>query len=288
MRQVLTVVTPAPLTDDPLAAVLAAAAPAEVRRLGPAAVDLVFDSMPDPALLGQVGTIVPADLVLQPEDQRRKKLLIADMDSTVIEQECLDELADVAGVGPQIAAITERAMRGELDFETALSERLSMLAGLSAAAIDMVLDNRLSLSSGAESAVRTMNKHGAVTALVSGGFDTFVDAIAARCGFSQTRSNRLEIDAAGNLTGRVIPPILGREAKAETLQSLCDEHAIATADALAVGDGANDLAMIGLAGLGVAYRAKPAVRQAADAAIHHTDLRTLLYFQGFTDDEIVP
>jgi phosphoserine phosphatase len=218
--------------------------------------------------------------------KRRKKLLVADMDSTIISCECLDELADLAGLKPQISAITERAMRGEIAFEPALRERVAMLKGLALDALERTYETRVKLNPGAKALVATMKKHGARTCLVSGGFTYFTERVAKDAGFDDNQANVL-LDDGMRLTGEVKEPILGREAKLAALKAEIAKLNIAPADALAVGDGANDLAMIQYAGLGVAYHAKPVVAEAASASIQYGDLRALLYLQGYRDDEIV-
>jgi phosphoserine phosphatase len=227
---------------------------------------------------------IDVNVVVHAEAHRRKRLLVADMEATIIEQECLDELADYVGLRPRIAAITERAMRGELDFEAAIKERVGLLKGLDAGVLDEVYRQRVTLMPGAATLVATMHAHGATCALVSGGFSFFTAKVAARVGFDTEQANRLEI-AGGKIAGTVAEPILGREAKLATMERLVREHGLALADAVAVGDGANDLAMIGAAGLGVAFRAKPAVTAAAGASITHGDLTALLYLQGYRKDE---
>jgi len=217
---------------------------------------------------------------------RRKKLLIADMDSTIIGCECLDELADLAGLKPQISEITERAMRGDILFEPALRERVAMLKGLALDALERTYETRVKLNPGAKALVATMKKHGARTCLVSGGFTYFTERVAKDAGFDDNQANVL-LDDGQRLTGEVKEPILGREAKLAALKAEIAKLNIGPADALAVGDGANDLAMIQHAGLGVAYHAKPVVAEAASAAIAYGDLRALLYLQGYRDDEIV-
>lgn len=221
----------------------------------------------------------PVDVALLPADGRRKRLLLADMDSTMIEQECLDELAGEFGLKERIAAITERAMRGEIAFEPALRERVAALAGLDAAAIDRVL-GRITPMPGARTLVRTMREAGAYTALVSGGFTAFTGPVSGRIGFDEHRGNLLLLAGAA-IAGRVAEPILGRAAKLEALLELRGRLGLAHADTLAVGDGANDLAMLGEAGFGVAFHAKPAVADAAGIRIDHGDLTALLYLQGF-------
>ena len=214
----------------------------------------------------------------------RKKLLVADMESTIIEQECLDELAGYAGVHDRIAAITSRAMRGELGFEAALVERVALLGGLDAQRLEDIYRRRVSLMPGAETLVATMRRHGAHCALVSGGFSFFSERIAARLGFDSQQANTLEV-ADGRLTGSVRRPILGREAKLAALQGLTQQLQLAADQTLAVGDGANDLSMLAAAGLGVAFRAKPIVAAAAAVRIDHGDLTALLYLQGYTGAE---
>ena len=226
------------------------------------------------------------DLAVIPADGRRKRLLIADMDSTMIRQECIDELADMAGVGERVSAITARAMAGELDFEGALTERVGLLAGLDRDVIDRVLAERITLAPGGPELVATMRANGAFAALISGGFVQFTGAIADRLGFDEHRANRL-IEEGGRLTGEVARPILGREAKVAALAELTDRLGLRPSDTLAVGDGANDLGMIGAAGLGVALHAKPAVAAAAPVRIDHADLTALLYLQGYRREAFV-
>ena len=224
------------------------------------------------------------DLILQATEGRRKRLLIADMDSTMIRQECVDELADQAGVGARVAAITARAMNGELDFATALRERVGLLTGLDATVIAAVLRDRITLMPGGPTLVATMKARGAYTALVSGGFTAFTASIAARLGFDENRANTLLI-ADGKLTGQVADPILGREAKVQALTEISARLGLSVQDALAVGDGANDLGMLGLAGTGVALHAKPAVAAHCDIRINHGDLTALLYLQGYARED---
>ncbi|MEM9234606.1 MAG: phosphoserine phosphatase SerB, partial [Pseudomonadota bacterium] len=214
MPPILTLVAADNLTDKMITMFGAIPGAGTADRLGTRAVDISFEKLPDRAQIAALAHTHRLDFALQSGGNRRKKLLLADMDSTMIEQECLDELADFAGVGAEVATVTERAMRGELDFEEALTERVARLEGLSADTCNAVLRDRLTLSAGAVTLIATMKAHGARTVLVSGGFDIFVDAIAARCGFQNSQANRLEVDGNGKLTGRVIPPILGREAKA--------------------------------------------------------------------------
>lgn len=212
-----------------------------------------------------------------------KRLLICDMDSTIIGCECIDEIADFVGVKPEVAAITEQAMRGEIDFEDALRARVALLEGLPVAELEQVYAERVRLNPGAETLVKTMAARGAATALVSGGFTFFAERVARAAGFAEAQANGL-IDRDGRLTGKVTEPILGREAKREALQRICGAIGAKPSDAVAVGDGANDLAMIGEAGLGVAYKAKPVVAEAADAAIQHSDLSAILHLQGLSAD----
>jgi phosphoserine phosphatase len=258
--------------------------------LGPGARDYVVKNEGGDwrARLDSEITDLPVDWCLQPEANRKKRLLIADMDSTIINVECLDELADFAGKKTEIAAITERAMRGELAFEGALRERVGMLKGLSSNALQQCFDTRVQLNPGAAIAVKTMAAHGARCLLVSGGFTFFTDRVAVAAGFHANRANTLTLEGLGEnetLAGVVGEPILGREAKLAALLEETAALGLTAADALAVGDGANDLAMIEAAGLGVAYRAKPVVAAQADARIDHSDLTALLYFQGYRADE---
>lgn len=212
------------------------------------------------------------------------RLFIADMDSTMIAVECIDELADFAGMKDRVAAITERAMQGELDFEGALLERVALLRGLPEADLAACYAQRVALNPGARTLVQTMNAMGAVTALVSGGFTYFSQRVAEAAGFGLNRANVLLFED-GRLTGDVARPILGRAAKLELLQSLCAEHGIAAADVVAVGDGANDLSMVEAAGIGIAYHAKPALRAAARAVLDHSDLTAILALQGLPRSE---
>jgi len=230
---------------------------------------------------------VGADVVLQPMSGRRKRLFLADMDSTMIGQECIDELADYAGVKPQVAAITERAMRGEIEFASALRERVALLKGLPAAVIDEVIAKRIRLTPGARTLVATLRKNGVYTCLVTGGFTLFTQRIAALIGFHENHANTLIVDGRGRLTGDVAEPIFGRDAKLATLMELTRRLAIAPEATLVAGDGANDIAMIQAAGLGVAYHAKPNVAKAAAARIDHGDLTALLYAQGYRREEFV-
>lgn len=272
-----------------VAAVLPAAGPA--RWLDPEiAADFLFTSQEPAAAIAArlreaVGDLA-IDVVVQPQATRRKRLLLADMDSTIIGQECIDELADFAGLKAHVAAITERAMRGEVAFEPALRERVALLKDLPLSVIDEVLAERIRLTPGAVELVRTMRAHGAYTCLVSGGFTLFTARVAEQVGFQENRANTL-LSENGKLTGRVAEPILGRDAKLAALTDLREGFDLDAIDTLAVGDGANDLAMIGAAGLGVAYHAKPKVAAAAAARIDHGDLTALLYLQGYSRSDFV-
>jgi phosphoserine phosphatase len=226
------------------------------------------------------------DLVVQPAAGRRKKLLIADMDSTMIQQECIDELADEAGVGAYVAEITARAMNGELDFEDALRERVGLLKGLPVTVIAEVVRDRITLMPGGPVLLATMKANGAYAALVSGGFTAFTSAIAGMLGFDENRANILLVEN-NKLTGQVAEPILGRAAKVTALEEIAARLRITPADAMAVGDGANDLGMLGLAGAGVALHAKPAVAAQCDLRVNHGDLTALLYLQGYAREEFV-
>lgn len=224
------------------------------------------------------------DMALQPAEGQRKAMLIADMDSTVIRQECIDELAAEAGIGPRVAEITARAMNGELDFEGALKERVALLKGLKAGVIEKVLDSRITYTPGGDVLVATMRANGGHAVLVSGGFTNFADRVGARLGFHETRANTLLIEN-GLLTGEVAEPILGREAKVAALREISARLGLALDQVMAVGDGANDLGMLGLAGAGVALHAKPSVAAQCDIRINHGDLTALLYLQGYNRDE---
>lgn len=273
-----------------LEAVAAAGRPVgDMQVLGEGALDLFTDGEDPRALAAAAERLferLEVDFCAQPAEGRAKRLLVADMDSTIIGCECLDELADFAGLKSEIAAITERAMAGEIPFEAALRERVGRLAGLELSVLDRVWAERVRLNPGAGALARTMTAHGARCVLVSGGFDYFTSRVAEAAGFPAHLGNTLS-HSVGRLTGEVREPILGREAK---LQALIDEAAalgIPLSATLAVGDGANDLAMIEAAGLGVAYHAKPLVAARADARVEHTDLRALLYFQGYAADAFV-
>ncbi|WP_260598641.1 phosphoserine phosphatase SerB [Sphingomonas endolithica] len=243
------------------------------------AADLTFDIAPAAARTVLEGAFPATDIVVQPARHREKKLIVADMDSTMITVECIDELADYAGIKPQIAEITERAMRGELEFEAALDARVALLEGLDEAVIERCLRDRVSIMPGAVALVCTMKARGGHAVLVSGGFTRFADPVAAEIGFDRAIANRLLVER-GRLTGKVAKPIVGSHTKLETLLATMAEQGLVPHQTMAVGDGANDLAMIERAGLGVAYHAKPIVAAAAAARIDHGDLTTLLYAQG--------
>jgi phosphoserine phosphatase len=228
---------------------------------------------------------IAADINVVPAANRRKKLLIADMDSTIIGCECLDELADFAGMKAQVAPITEAAMRGEMEFEPALRARAALLKGLPIEALARVYEERVRLNPGARELVATMRAHGAATMLVSSGFTYFTGAVAAACGFDSEQANEL-LHESGTFTGFVREPVLGRDAKLRALNEAIAEHNLDFADVIAVGDGANDVAMIARAGLGVAWHAKPILAAAADAVVAHGDLTSLLYLQGYRAEEI--
>jgi phosphoserine phosphatase len=253
------------------------------------AVDLLFETdapaEQDAALRAALADL-PIDIVVQPNRHRRKRLFLADMDSTMIGQECIDELADFVGLKAEVSAITERAMRGEIAFEPALRERVALLKGLPVSVVDRIMAERITATPGARTLVQTMRAHGAYTGLVSGGFTLFTGPVAGMLGFDEHRANLLMLEG-DTLAGLVQEPILGREAKLSTLQELRDRFALTSEQVLAVGDGANDLAMLGEASLGVAYHAKPAVAAAAHARIDHGDLTALLYLQGFSAAEFV-
>ena len=268
------------------------AGPGEPKALGPDAADLPFEPVEgmDPrkaaeALRNAFGDSY--DIVLQPIARRRKKLFLADMDSTMIQQECIDELADYVGLKSHVAAITERAMRGEIAFEPALRERVALLEGLPVAVIEEVLRDRISPTPGARTLVATMRANGAHTCMVSGGFTLFTNRVAAMIGFDENRANTLTVVDGHKLAGTVAEPIFGRDGKRATLIELRQELGLTKDDTMAIGDGANDMDMIAEAGLGVAFHAKPKVAAAAPARIDRGDLSALLYVQGYRQDQFV-
>ena len=280
------------LTDDVLA-MAAGALGQETQRSVLAsgiAADLIVPSPADAkaveALLRSALGDRPVDVVVQPLGRRRKRLFLADMDSTMIGQECIDELADYVGLKAEVSRITERAMRGEIAFEPALRERVALLQGLPVGVVDEIIASRITLTPGGPELVRTMRRAGAHTCLVSGGFTLFTGPIGSIIGFDEHRANRLLL-SGDTLAGAVEEPILGREAKRSALVELRDRLGLRHEDTLAIGDGANDLAMLGEAGLGVAFRAKPAVAAAAHARVEHGDLTALLYAQGYRAEDIV-
>ncbi|MEM6408160.1 MAG: phosphoserine phosphatase SerB [Pseudomonadota bacterium] len=226
------------------------------------------------------------DVAVHGSQGRKKHLLLADMDSTMIQQECIDELAARAGIGAKVAEITARAMNGEIAFEGALRERVGLLRGLDQAVIDTVLDEQISYMPGGKTLLSTMKAHGAYTALVSGGFTSFTGPVAAHLGFDEHRSNQFEIKEA-KLTGQIIPPIFGKEAKVEALEDITTKLGLSDNQVLAVGDGANDLGMLTRAGMGIALDAKPAVQAQADFKVNHGDLTALLFLQGYSAEEFV-
>jgi len=305
MRHVLTVIAaPAssaadsPGLNEPLVAALraalaeAGAAAGEPDWLAPGtACDLPFDApgreaagTAEAAVRARL-TTAPVDLAVQPAAARRRRLLVADMESTIIGQEMVDELAEAANLGPQIAEITARSMAGELDFAASLRERVRLLAGQPAEILERVAE-RITLNPGARTLVRTMRANGAYTALVSGGFDCFAGTVRDACGFHEARANRLLI-GDGRLAGAVAEPILDRAAKRAAVEELTVRRGLAPQDSCAVGDGANDIEMIRAAGLGVAYRGKAVLRAAAAVAIDHGDLTALLYLQGYRRAEFL-
>ena len=294
MTHVATLIAGSHALDDASAERARAALPdaAAPQRLGPGAADILFTPEPSAdqrALSEHLRAIIggAVDVVVQPVAYRRKKLFLADMDSTMIGQECIDELADYAGLKAHVAAITERAMRGEIAFAPALRERVALLEGLPVSVVEEVLRDRIRLTPGARALVATMRAHGARTCLVSGGFTLFTDRVAAMIGFDEARANTLTVVDGHKLAGKVAEPIFGRDGKRAALLELRAELGLAREETMAIGDGANDLDMITEAGLGVAYHAKPKVAEAAAARIDHGDLSALLYVQGYRREEFV-
>jgi phosphoserine phosphatase len=280
------------LLDEPLLARLGQAVPGTTRTAsldGAVAADLFAEAAEPRKLESDIRHALAGaaiDIIVQPAATRRKALFLADMDSTMIGQECIDELAAYVGLKDKVAGITERAMRGEIAFEPALRERVALLKGVPLAVVDEIIAQRITLTPGGRELVRTMRANGAYSALVSGGFTVFTGPISSAIGFDEHRSNLL-LAEDGILTGEVAEPILGKQAKLDALLDLRSRFGLAPERTFAVGDGANDLAMLDEAGLGVAYRAKPAVAAAADARLDHADLTALLYAQGYTGAEIV-
>lgn len=279
-----------PALDDTMIAEAARSLGATIDWLAPgAAADLIIDKGKAGDIEASVRDILadrPVDLVVQNTAHRRKKLLVADMDSTIITVECIDVLAARAGIGDEVAAITARSVRGELDFASSLRERVALLAGTPVSALEEAWHQNVAQTPGARTLVATMAAHGAVTALISGGFTWFTERVAEATGFAVHRANNLIVEN-GRLTGRVAEPVLDRDAKETMLRDLARQHDIDIADSLAVGDGANDIAMIQSAGLGVAFHGVNAVNQAADAMIVHGDLTALLFVQGYKSGEFV-
>jgi phosphoserine phosphatase len=295
MLLALTLVSPDPDAAQQAAARVPAAVAAagarvkEPRPLGPGALDMLTEGQDVAGVRTAAERAVdglPVDVCVQPWSGRRKRLFVADMDSTIINVECLDELADFAGVKEKVAAITERAMRGELEFEGALRERVAMLKGLDLGSLEQCYDERVRLNPGAKTLVETMAASGARCVLVSGGFSFFTRRVAQAAGFHTQRANTLTEDG-DVLAGTVGEPILGREAKLAALMEEAAALGLPLSETLAIGDGANDLSMIQAAGLGLAYRAKPVVAAQADARIDHADLTAVLYFQGYRAEEFV-
>lgn len=253
------------------------------------AADIYFDKLPaDEAseTLAHLLAAVPFDAITQEKTTRRKKLLVSDMDSTIITIECIDELADYAGLKDKVAVITERAMNGELDFVAALNERVALLAGMPESVLQECYDSRVKLMPGAEALVKTMAANGASTVLISGGFTFFTSRVAAAAGFDEHVANVLEI-TDGKLTGKVKPPIVDKHVKQETLLARMEALGLSREHTLAAGDGANDLPMLLSAGLGVAYHAKPSVKAQAAHKIDHCDLSALLYAQGYVKRDFI-
>lgn len=297
MKRVIVLVAPPDgpaLTDRHIAAVSEALGPAGIALGAPdwlasgraAEIPVEGDTPPTRESVAAALDGAAVDVAVLPAEGRRKALLVADMDSTIITVECIDELADFAGIKTEIAAVTERAMRGEIGFEEALAERVARLKGLSTDFLERAFAERVMLTPGARELVQTMRAHGAATVLVSGGFTFFAERVGRAAGFDEVRANDLEIDG-NHLTGTVARPILGAEAKLATLTEKQRALGLESAATMAIGDGANDIPMIEAAGLGVAYRPKPKTAAAGHAVIHHGDLTAALFFQGYRAGEIV-
>lgn len=251
------------------------------------AIDLLFDAEDATdckSLFAPLKSLEGLDWAVQPAKGRKKKMILADMDSTMITVECIDELADFVGVKDKVSQITEAAMRGELDFEGALTERVALLQGLTDAQLGKCFEERIELMAGARTLIQTMKANDAYTALVSGGFTYFTEKVASEIGFDMNRANVLEVND-GALTGKVVPPICGAQTKLDTLNELAGRYDLSKQDIAAVGDGANDIPMLEAASLGVAYHAHPKTREAAGFAVTYGDLATLLYFQGYKKSE---
>jgi phosphoserine phosphatase len=290
MRVVLTLIAGAAGPGLPrLAAMVAEALAIEAEPVWLApdeACDLVLDALDPPAIVETMHAVVggaPVDILIQPAAERRKRLLVADLESTIIENEMLDELALILGIGSHVAEITRQAMNAEIDFVAALEARVALLAGIEARILDQAAA-RIRLMPGARELVATMRRNGAATALVSGGFTIFAERVATELGFDRVVANLLEV-VGGRVTGRVLPPIVTGETKREALLALAAERGIPPAQAIAVGDGANDMPMLSAAGIGIAFRAKPAVAAAARWRLDHADLTGLLYAQGYRKAE---
>jgi phosphoserine phosphatase len=284
MQSVVTLIA-APEAEAALrdcAAALAAALGDGIDWLAPTACDIACDAVDQTAVRAAIGD-QPIDVVIQPAEGRRKRLLVADLESTIIENEMLDELADFLGMRAHVAEITRRAMNGEIDFVGALTERVALLRGLPESVLGEAAA-RIRLMPGARALIATLREHGVKTALVSGGFTVFAEPVAAMLGFDRVVANRLEL-AGGKIAGTVRPPIVGAQAKHDSLVALSAEYGVSLDEAMAVGDGANDLPMLQAAGLGIAFHAKPAVAAASRWRIDHADLTALLYAQGYRREE---
>jgi phosphoserine phosphatase len=277
-----------PILDPQLVRAIQHETKGEINWLNPGvACEIVKPGAPDPVALARAAIgKAPVDAALVPLSHRRKRLLVADMDSTMIDQECIDELADAVGIKDEVAAITEKAMRGDMDFAVALRARVSLIKGLERKTMDEIRRERLTFAPGSRTLIQTMKTHGAVTSLVSGGFTFFAEWIGKRLGFDEWVANILEFDGE-RLRGTVAEPIVGREMKLERLLTLSRQHEIPIAATMAVGDGANDLDMVKAAGMGVALHAKPIVAAEAHVRIDHGDLTALLYLQGYNEEEFV-
>ncbi len=278
------------LTEALVSAVSEALQVSDTRWLYPlVACDFYLQNLTDTdettALVRSLIGDLPIDIIIQNSKNRKKKLFLADMDSTIIGQECIDELAAELGIKDKVAAITEAAMNGEIDFEGALKDRVALLAGLEEAVVAEVLSNRITINQGAHLALAVMRAHGTHTALVSGGFTIFAKEIAGEVGFHEFHANEL-LSEEGKFTGKVAEPILGQQAKLDQLNRLANEKQISLSDTIAIGDGANDLPMLMNAGTGIAFHAKPSVAEQAKVVINHGDLSAILFVQGYTKADI--